>query len=124
MNSKSTGGEVLDLISVELECIVATDLGSVLPQAVDPILGGLTLKGGTLTVPCAPGLGAEVEEAFLSKVRPLFYGRKGGASDCGRSAADDPDGVAGDAGARCGSGRSGRGSPGPPRPDAPVRESA
>lgn len=51
--------------------IATTDLDSFMPQAVDPVLGGVTLKGGTLTVPNAPGLGVEIEQAFLSALRPV-----------------------------------------------------
>ena len=53
------------------KCIVTTDLDSFMPQAVDPVIGGVTLKGGTLTVPGAPGLGVEIEPAFLATLRPV-----------------------------------------------------
>lgn len=53
------------------KCIVLADLDSFVPQAIDPILGGVTLKDGTLTVPDAPGLGVEVEPAFLAKLRAI-----------------------------------------------------
>lgn len=51
--------------------IVLADLDSFVPQAIDPILGGVTLRDGTLTVPDAPGLGVEVEPAFLAKLRSI-----------------------------------------------------
>lgn len=53
------------------KCIVMTDLDSFVPQAVDPVIGGVTLKGGTLTVPNGPGFGADVEQDFLAKLRPV-----------------------------------------------------
>jgi L-alanine-DL-glutamate epimerase-like enolase superfamily enzyme len=45
-----------------------TDLDSALTHTVDPIVGGMEYgEGGRITLPEGPGLGAEVDPAFLKK---------------------------------------------------------
>jgi len=49
--------------------IVYADLDSFMEFSVDPVLGGMQVKGGVVTLPSAPGLGVDVDPAFLSKLR-------------------------------------------------------
>lgn len=49
--------------------IVYADLDSFMEFSVDPVLGGMEVKGGVVTLPSAPGLGVDIDPAFLSKLR-------------------------------------------------------
>jgi L-alanine-DL-glutamate epimerase-like enolase superfamily enzyme len=51
--------------------IVYADLDGNSEHTVDPVLGGVTVKGGTMTLPEAPGLGCDVDPAFLKKLRKV-----------------------------------------------------
>jgi L-Ala-D/L-Glu epimerase len=58
------------VMSVERN-IVFADLDGHTSHAVDPIIGGLELVAGTITLPETPGLGVEVDPAFLKKLRKV-----------------------------------------------------
>jgi L-alanine-DL-glutamate epimerase-like enolase superfamily enzyme len=49
--------------------IVFADLDGYTSHTVDPILGGMTIKGGMITMPETPGLGCDVDPAYLKKLR-------------------------------------------------------
>lgn len=49
--------------------IVFADLDGFTSHTVDPIIGGMKLEGGKITLPEAPGLGCDVDPAFLKKLR-------------------------------------------------------
>lgn len=49
--------------------IVFADLDGFTSHTVDPIIGGMKLDGGKITLPEAPGLGCDVDPAFLKKLR-------------------------------------------------------
>jgi L-alanine-DL-glutamate epimerase-like enolase superfamily enzyme len=49
--------------------IVFADLDGHTSHAVDPIVGGFRLEGGTITLPDAPGLGVDVDPVFLRGLR-------------------------------------------------------
>jgi len=51
--------------------IVFADLDGHTSHAVDPIIGGLELVAGTITLPETPGLGVDVDPAFLKKLRKV-----------------------------------------------------
>ena len=51
--------------------IVFADLDGHTSHAVDPIIGGLELVGGTITLPETPGLGVDIDPAFLKKLRKV-----------------------------------------------------
>jgi L-alanine-DL-glutamate epimerase-like enolase superfamily enzyme len=51
--------------------IVYADLDSFMELAVDPVIGGMQLKGGVVTLPSAPGLGVDIDPAFLSKLQRI-----------------------------------------------------
>ncbi len=51
--------------------IVFADLDGHTSHAIDPIVGGLELDGGTITLPETPGLGVDVDPAFLRKLRKI-----------------------------------------------------
>jgi len=51
--------------------IVFADLDGHTSHAIDPIIGGLELVGGTITLPETPGLGVDVDPAFLRKLRKV-----------------------------------------------------
>jgi L-alanine-DL-glutamate epimerase-like enolase superfamily enzyme len=48
---------------------VYSDLDAYLFLVDDPIVGGVTLKDGNVIMPQAPGLGTEIDPAYLSKLR-------------------------------------------------------
>jgi L-alanine-DL-glutamate epimerase-like enolase superfamily enzyme len=47
------------------------DLDAFLEHDVDPIVGGMQVKAGVVTVPDAPGLGLDIEPAFFRKLQPI-----------------------------------------------------
>jgi L-Ala-D/L-Glu epimerase len=49
--------------------IVFADLDSFLSLAVDPVIGGMTVKDGMVTMPETPGLGASFDPAFLKTLK-------------------------------------------------------
>ena len=49
--------------------IVFADLDSFLALAVDPVIGGITVKDGMVTMPETPGLGAAIDPAFLKTLK-------------------------------------------------------
>jgi len=51
--------------------IVFADLDGNSEHTLDPVLGGVTVKAGTMTLPEAPGLGCDVDPAFLKKLRKV-----------------------------------------------------
>jgi L-alanine-DL-glutamate epimerase-like enolase superfamily enzyme len=46
------------------------DLDAFLEHEIDPVLGGMQVKGGSVTLPDAPGLGLDIDPAFLRKLQP------------------------------------------------------
>lgn len=50
--------------------ILYADLDSYWVQSIDPIIGGMEVKDGVVRLPQTPGLGLDVDPAFLSKLRP------------------------------------------------------
>ena len=51
--------------------IVFADLDGHTSHAVDPVIGGMELAGGTIHLPETPGLGVDVDPAFLRKLRKV-----------------------------------------------------
>lgn len=49
--------------------IVFADLDGYMDHTVDPVVGGMTVKGGEITLPELPGLGVDVDPAFLKKLK-------------------------------------------------------
>ncbi len=49
--------------------IVYADLDGNTEHVIDPITGGMTVKAGTLTLPETPGLGCDVDPAFVKKLK-------------------------------------------------------
>jgi L-alanine-DL-glutamate epimerase-like enolase superfamily enzyme len=47
------------------------DLDAFLEHEIDPVIGGMQVKGGTVTLPDAPGLGLDIDPAFLKKLQPV-----------------------------------------------------
>ena len=48
--------------------IIYADLDGNADHVVDPVIGGMTVKGGVITLPETPGLGVDVDPAFLKKM--------------------------------------------------------
>jgi L-Ala-D/L-Glu epimerase len=48
--------------------IIFADLDGNDEHVLDPVLGGMTVKGGVLTLPETPGLGCDIDPAFLKKL--------------------------------------------------------
>jgi L-alanine-DL-glutamate epimerase-like enolase superfamily enzyme len=55
------------------EIIRYADLDAFLEHQADPVVGGMQVKAGVVTLPDAPGLGLDVDPAFLKKVQPAVY---------------------------------------------------
>ncbi|OGD19976.1 MAG: hypothetical protein A2W03_16010 [Candidatus Aminicenantes bacterium RBG_16_63_16] len=51
--------------------IIFADLDGHTLHAVDPVIGGMELAGGTIHLPETPGLGVAVDPAFLRKLRKV-----------------------------------------------------
>jgi len=51
--------------------IVYADLDGNTEHVEDPIIGGMTVNAGTLTLPETPGLGCDVDPAFVKKLRKV-----------------------------------------------------
>jgi len=51
--------------------IVYADLDGNSEHETDPIIGGITVKAGTLTLPEKPGLGCDVDPAFVKKLQKI-----------------------------------------------------
>lgn len=51
--------------------IVFADLDGNAEHSIDPIIGGMTVKNGIITLPEKPGLGCDVDPAFLKKQRKV-----------------------------------------------------
>jgi len=51
--------------------IVYADLDGNSEHVIDPIVDGITVKAGVLTLPEKPGLGCDVDPAFLKKLRKI-----------------------------------------------------
>jgi L-Ala-D/L-Glu epimerase len=51
--------------------IVYADLDACLFHEIDPIVGGMRIEKGMVSIPEAPGLGVEVDPAFLKKLQPV-----------------------------------------------------
>jgi L-alanine-DL-glutamate epimerase-like enolase superfamily enzyme len=48
--------------------IIYADLDGSADQTIDPIVDGITVQAGTLTLPEKPGLGCDVDPAFVKKL--------------------------------------------------------
>ena len=48
--------------------IVYADLDAFFELSVDPVIGGMQVKDGIVTLPQTPGLGVDIDPAFLSKL--------------------------------------------------------
>lgn len=51
--------------------IIFADLDGHFGHVVDPIIGGFTVKDGIITLPETPGLGCDVDPAYLKKLRKV-----------------------------------------------------
>jgi L-alanine-DL-glutamate epimerase-like enolase superfamily enzyme len=49
--------------------IVFADLDGYFEHTFDPIVDGMTVKDGMITLPEKPGLGTDVDPAFLKKLK-------------------------------------------------------
>ena len=53
------------------QTIVYADLDGMNSHTIDPIVDGMTVKAGRITLPELPGLGADVDPAFLKKLKKI-----------------------------------------------------
>ena len=51
--------------------IIYADLDGNSEHVTDPIVGGMTVKGGMITLPESPGLGCDIDPAFLKKLTKI-----------------------------------------------------
>ncbi len=47
------------------------DLDGYLSHTIDPVIDGMTVKNGTVTIPEKPGLGADIDPAFLKTLKKI-----------------------------------------------------
>lgn len=52
------------------KCAVYADLDTFTEHKIDPVLGGMEVRNGMVTLPDAPGLGVDVDPAFLKTLHP------------------------------------------------------
>jgi L-alanine-DL-glutamate epimerase-like enolase superfamily enzyme len=53
------------------EIIRYADLDAFLEHEADPVVGGMQVKAGVVTLPDTPGLGLDIDPAFLRKLKPV-----------------------------------------------------
>jgi len=51
--------------------IIYADLDGYFSHTVDPVIDGMTVQGGMITLPEKPGLGADIDPAYLKKLRKV-----------------------------------------------------
>jgi L-alanine-DL-glutamate epimerase-like enolase superfamily enzyme len=51
--------------------IVYADLDAFFELSADPVIGGMQVKDGIVTLPQTPGLGVDIDPAFLSKLHRI-----------------------------------------------------
>jgi L-alanine-DL-glutamate epimerase-like enolase superfamily enzyme len=51
--------------------IVYADLDGFLELSVDPVIGGMQMKDGIVTLPNTPGLGLDIDPAFFNKLHRI-----------------------------------------------------
>jgi len=51
--------------------IIYADLDGYLSLAVDPVIGGMTVKNGMVTLPETPGLGSDIDPAFVKTLKKV-----------------------------------------------------
>lgn len=55
------------------EIVRYADLDAFLEHNDDPVVGGMQVKAGHVTLPDAPGLGLDIDPAFLKKLQPVTF---------------------------------------------------
>ncbi len=58
-------------VHMSQEIIRYADLDAFFEHDADPVVGGMQVKAGVVTLPDAPGLGLEIDPAFLRKLTPV-----------------------------------------------------
>jgi len=51
--------------------IIFADLDGYVSHSVDPVIDGMSVQGGMITLPEKPGLGADIDPAFLKKLKKV-----------------------------------------------------
>jgi L-alanine-DL-glutamate epimerase-like enolase superfamily enzyme len=57
-------------VAMAQKCVVYADLDTFTEHKIDPVIGGMQVKDGLVTLPETPGLGLDVEADFLKALRP------------------------------------------------------
>jgi L-alanine-DL-glutamate epimerase-like enolase superfamily enzyme len=52
------------------KCVTYADLDTFTEHKIDPVVGGMQVKDGLVTLPQAPGLGVDVDADFLKTLKP------------------------------------------------------
>lgn len=58
-------------VAMSQPAVKYADLDAFLEHDVDPVLGGMQVKAGVVTLPDAPGLGLDIDPAFLKKLQAV-----------------------------------------------------
>ena len=56
-------------VALSQKCILYADLDAFTEHQIDPVLGGMQLKDGIITLAGGPGLGLDIDPAFLKTLR-------------------------------------------------------
>jgi L-alanine-DL-glutamate epimerase-like enolase superfamily enzyme len=57
-------------VAMAQKCVVYADLDTFTEHKIDPVLGGMQVKDGLVTLPETPGLGLDVDADFLKTLKP------------------------------------------------------
>ena len=56
-------------LAMAQKCILYADLDAFTEYVTDPVIGGMRVVDGVVTLPDAPGLGLDIDPAFLRTLR-------------------------------------------------------
>jgi L-alanine-DL-glutamate epimerase-like enolase superfamily enzyme len=70
MNETSLGLTAAAHVIASQKNLIYADLDSFLFSVSNPVIGGMEIKQGTVYLPAAPGLGLDIDPAFLKKLTP------------------------------------------------------
>ena len=57
-------------VAASQRAVLYADLDAFTEHAIDPVIGGMEVKDGTIRIPDTPGLGLDLDPAFLRTLRP------------------------------------------------------
>ena len=73
MGETRLGLSALAHLAAARDNIAFADIDSAFRHAIDPVEGGITYKGGKVTVPETPGIGADIDPRFLATLTRVSF---------------------------------------------------